>query len=280
MTVALEANEAARKVLIADDDPSVVKFLADRCTKMGFQVQTATDGLQALVMARRNPPDLLIVDINMPGLDGFSLSVHLLDSRGLPLEVIVITGESSEETIERCDGFGAVYVHKGPRLWNEVQSALGELFHNKPLVEERRGSPFRAGSGTNPRILVIDDDQDVLTFLESRLLKCGVQPLFARNGVSGFRIALREKPSIILSGYFMKEGDVKYLLWRLRSSPATAKIPVFVMSGCNLDEADEEAVKRDVCGKRGAIRVFHKPLDVEELFSALQEHCALEYRTA
>jgi CheY-like chemotaxis protein len=280
MTKALVENGTIPKLLIADDDPSVVKFLADRCTKMGFEVQTATTGLQALVMARRSAPDVMIADVNMPELDGLSLSVHLLDSRGKPLEVIVITGKSSEETIERCDSFGATYVHKGPRLWNAVQSALGELFPDLPRVEEARGSLFRTETSARPRILVVDDDPDVLAFLTSRLRKCGVEPLVAPDGVRAFRAALREKPTLILSDCFMKEGDVNYLLWRLRSTPATERIPLFVMSGRPFDEATEEALKRDVCGKRGALRVFKKPLDIDELFLALKEHCALEYSAA
>ena len=54
MTDTFEANRKI-KVLIADDDPNVVQFLADRCTRMGFEVRIATNGVQAAIMARQCP---------------------------------------------------------------------------------------------------------------------------------------------------------------------------------------------------------------------------------
>ncbi len=67
----------APKMLIADDDPAVVRLLANRCTKMGFDVETATNGIQALVQARRSPFDVVIIDVNMPHLDGLSICALL-----------------------------------------------------------------------------------------------------------------------------------------------------------------------------------------------------------
>jgi DNA-binding response OmpR family regulator len=279
MTHPLEEARAGPKLLIADDDPSVLKFLADRCTKMGFDVQTAATGLQALVMARQCPPDVMIVDVNMPGLDGLTLSVQLLDSRGKPLEIIVISGGHSEETPQRCESFGVLYVNKGPDLWTSVQCGLAELFPELKIIEESGKSSFRVATSSQPRILLIDEDQDVWTLLSSRLRKCGVEVSVASGGVSGFRLALREKPSLILSEYSMRDGDLNYLLWRLRSAPATDQIPVFVMSERNFDQIAIDRLKADVCGKRGALRLFKKPLDIDELFLAIKKHCALEYNS-
>ena len=70
MTNLAEASHKAPKVLIADDDPAIVKLLADRCAKMGFAVETAANGMQLLIKARRNHPDIMIIDVNMPELDG------------------------------------------------------------------------------------------------------------------------------------------------------------------------------------------------------------------
>lgn len=278
MTRPLATDNVVPKVLIADDDPSVVRFLAERCTKMGFEVQTATSGLQALVMARRSPPDVMIVDVNMPELDGLSLSLHLLDSRGNPLELIVVTGKPSNEIADRCDSFGATYVSKGPRFGNEVQSALASLFPDtRPLEGPGNTSLFRGEVRSKSRILIVDDDPAVESFLKSRFIKCGIEPLFAVDAISGFRAALREKPSIILSEYKMIKGSVNYLLWRLRSNRETERIPLFIATGCLIDEATEELLKRDVCGKPGALRVFRKPIDVSEVFLALKEHCDLNY---
>ena len=99
-------------MLIADDDPSVVSALAIECARMGSKVDTANNGLQALMKANKNKPDILVIDVNMPEVDGLSVCAHLLDPAKQPMNVIVVTGSRDLETIERCENFGAFYTKK------------------------------------------------------------------------------------------------------------------------------------------------------------------------
>src|SRR5450755_625000 len=103
MTDVIEATRSAPKILIADDDPDIVRLLADRCVKMGFQVETAANGMQMLIKARRSHPDIMIVDVNMPEMDGISVCSRLLNPGSKPVEVVVVTGSSDQETAERCE---------------------------------------------------------------------------------------------------------------------------------------------------------------------------------
>ena len=123
----LEAD-LSPSVLIADDDPAVVSFLGSRCQKAGFRVSTACDGMEMLTKARQIHPDVLIVDVNMPELDGISASCRLLDPSSRPVEVIVVTGSSSRETVERCESLGMFYSRKGPDLWKQIADALIEIY--------------------------------------------------------------------------------------------------------------------------------------------------------
>ena len=80
MTDMTEGGKAAPpKALIADDDPAIVSLLADRLAKMGFSVDTATNGIQLLFKARRSHPDIIIVDVNMPELDGLEACLRFLE---------------------------------------------------------------------------------------------------------------------------------------------------------------------------------------------------------
>ena len=128
MTNLAEAGHKAPKVLIADDDPAIVKLLADRCAKMGFAVETATNGMQLLIKARRNHPDIMIIDVNMPELDGLTVCTRLLNPGSKPVEVLVVTGSSDPETEERCESLGLFYGRKGPEFWKNVEAALAEIF--------------------------------------------------------------------------------------------------------------------------------------------------------
>ncbi len=277
MSDILEARNRVPKVLIADDDPGIVKFLADRCADMGFEVQTATNGLQAMIIARRSPPDVLIVDVNMPEVDGLSVCLHLL-SPGGSFDVIVVTGSSNPETVERCKSLGAYYARKGPDLWDSVRSALTNIFHNMPntIVEGTNRHPLHTKVWIRPRVLVVDDDPDVEKFLSSRLRKSGVDTLYASDCTKGFRLACKEQPSVIISDFFMPNGDALYLLTQLRNTAATANIPFIVMSGRPLDKLIEQSLQRQICGRPGAARILSKQFDTQELFAAIQKFCAFD----
>jgi CheY-like chemotaxis protein len=277
MTEISKESRQAPKMLIADDDPSIVRLLADRCARMGFEVETATNGIQALLKAKRSRPDILIIDVNMPEVDGLSVCSHLLDPAKNPLDVIVVTGNRDPETLERCEGFGAFYTRKGPDFWTSLISALVEIF---PDQEGKIRQPGAQSAGaevrSRSRVLLVDDDSEVGAFLASRLRKRGVETLFASDATQGYRMACRDEPSVIVSDYFMPDGDARYFLSRLRSTPATASIPFIVLSGRHFNELTEQNLMREISGHPGAAYVFRKSFDTSELFAALQKFCGFE----
>jgi CheY-like chemotaxis protein len=265
-------------MLIADDDPAIVRMLADRCAGVGFEVETATNGLQALIKANRSHPDIMIIDVNMPEADGLTVCARLLDPTKRSLNVVVVTGSRETETVERCEGFGAFYVRKGPEFWDSLASALTETFPRMmDQIAKLRRQPMGAEMRERPRVLLIDDDTDVKEFLSSRLEKCGVELLHAPDIAHGYRMACRETPSVIISDYFLPNGGIPYLLSRLRTTPATENIPLFALTGRNLDEITKQGLTQEVLGKPGAARVFRKSFDTDELFGALQKLCGFEY---
>jgi DNA-binding response OmpR family regulator len=68
-------------ILVADDDADILSFVVPSLERAGFQVQEAHDGLQALRLIVKAPPDLAILDIGMPGLDGHAV-LRILQSQG------------------------------------------------------------------------------------------------------------------------------------------------------------------------------------------------------
>jgi CheY-like chemotaxis protein len=269
-----ESVDAAPKMLIADDDPSILRLLADRCIRMGFAVETARNGLQTLVKASHGKPDILLIDINMPEVDGLSVCAHLLDSGRRPLHVVVVTGSEDQETVERCEGFGVSYTRKGTGFWNELETALSEIYPGlADGIKRSRLNVEAVGVRARPRVLLVDDDADVRNFLGERLEKCGVDVLYAADATQGYRLACREEPTVVVSDYFMPDGDAQYLLTRLRTTPETANIPVIVLSGKGLGEIVQRALKREIRGHRGAAHILRKSEDISELFTTVQRYC-------
>jgi diguanylate cyclase (GGDEF)-like protein len=102
-----------KKILIADDDPSSVRYIGE-LLKSGYEVYVAGDGVAALDLARRIRPDLMLLDVMMPGMDGFSLCSEIKKEDSLAnIPVVFITARSEPDDIVRgFDVGGQDYIAK------------------------------------------------------------------------------------------------------------------------------------------------------------------------
>ena len=117
------------KILLADDDSKLLMALKIRLEKAGAEVVTATDGYNSLAKARTEKPDLLILDINMPAGDGFSVLERLEKTpSGHSLPVIYLTGDHSNRLDEMAEDLGAYAIFHKPvnsrQLIEAVYNAL------------------------------------------------------------------------------------------------------------------------------------------------------------
>ena len=85
---------AKRKILLVDDEPSVLKLVTRRLQVNNYEVVTATDGVQALDIVAKIKPDLIISDIMMPNMDGYTFIRKLREQHGLShIPVIILTAK-------------------------------------------------------------------------------------------------------------------------------------------------------------------------------------------
>ena len=102
----MEASEHPGEILIVEDTPSSLKLLADLLTREGYAVRLAPDGELALWSAQSRPPELILLDVRMPGIDGFEVCRRLKqmpDLRDVP--VIFLSAQS--DTDDKVRGFQA-----------------------------------------------------------------------------------------------------------------------------------------------------------------------------
>jgi CheY-like chemotaxis protein len=258
-------------VLVVDDDPIIRDYLSARCSQAGLNVEVAGDGLRALLKVSKEDPDLLILDLHLPDVEGFRVCERLTDPKYRPLPVIMLTASSDEETIRRCEELGAVYVQKGPQLWDELSLAMRSIFETSK-ANDKLGATEAPRA---PKVLLVDDDVVILKGLTSRLAKYGIEAVTASNGMQAFWMALREKPDAIFTDYYMAGGDGHYLLSRIKSTPATKHIPVIVCSGSMRDAKARTPVERDLRGRGGAADFLIKPVSVETLLASLRCHAGI-----
>jgi len=89
------------RVLIVDDEPEIVRGLEDNLRFEGYQTATATDGREALAAAAREAPDLILLDVMLPGLSGWDVC-HALRGQGIDVPIIMLTARGEE--LDRING--------------------------------------------------------------------------------------------------------------------------------------------------------------------------------
>jgi diguanylate cyclase (GGDEF)-like protein len=128
-------------VLIADDDP-VVRVLAVRAlSALEFEVEEVEDGEQALAAAERSRPDLVILDVEMPRLDGFETCAELRRRPGCrELPVLIATGMADTASIDRALRVGASDFVKKPFDWQLLQHRVRFLMRASEASKELRST--------------------------------------------------------------------------------------------------------------------------------------------
>jgi two-component system OmpR family response regulator len=124
------------RLLVVDDEEQIVELLAASLRHAGFEVITTTRGADAVRIAERESPDLILLDVMMPGLDGFE-TVRRLRNEGLRMPVLFLTARDAvEDRIAGLTAGGDDYIPK--------PFSLGEVIARIRAVLRRSGAPVPA----------------------------------------------------------------------------------------------------------------------------------------
>ena len=89
----------SRKILVVDDEPQIIKVLKGYLEKAGFQVVTAGDGQMALQLFQREKPDFVILDLNLPGMDGLEICTAIRRESNVPILMLTARVEEADRII-------------------------------------------------------------------------------------------------------------------------------------------------------------------------------------
>jgi len=89
----------SKKILVVDDEPKIVEICSDYLKASGFEVVTASDGAKGLAAARREKPDLVVLDLMMPGIDGLDVCRALRRENNVPIIMLTARVEESDKLI-------------------------------------------------------------------------------------------------------------------------------------------------------------------------------------
>ena len=111
------------RVMVADDDALIRRTLSSALARGGFDVSTASDGLSALRLAKVDPPDIAVIDLNMP-MGGLEVVRQLKATYGATMFVAMLTGEDEDSTRDLCMEAGADAVLVKPMSPTELRRQL------------------------------------------------------------------------------------------------------------------------------------------------------------
>ena len=102
-----------KKILVVDDDPVIQRLLGEILGSEGYQILQAADGIDAMVIIRREKPDLVLLDIMMPHLNGYDVCRTIkFDSELKMIPVILLTARDQEVDMRMLNLMGIDYLHK------------------------------------------------------------------------------------------------------------------------------------------------------------------------
>jgi DNA-binding response OmpR family regulator len=125
------------RVLVVDDEPGIVAALREALAYWGYAVSTAQDGLQALDQVKAAQPHVVILDINMPGMDGMDVLRHLR-TFDPEVGVIMVSAQGDEETRQTALTLGAADYLRKPMRLEEVERSVARRLVTRVLRETLR----------------------------------------------------------------------------------------------------------------------------------------------
>ncbi len=130
------------RILIIEDDPRLTQMIGLQLKQAGYRVLSAENGFKGLQVARAESPDLILLDLMLPGIDGFEVLEQLRgDPENRDLPVVVISAKSGQADVETANRIGADGYLVKPFRTAELLAVL------RPLLDERQQEPGFLGTG-------------------------------------------------------------------------------------------------------------------------------------
>ena len=200
------------KILCVDDEPDILKYMYLTFRDAGYTVLLADDCESAIAQSRSERPDLIFLDLRLPGKDGYEVLKALRSDPSLASTPVVVVSVSDERA--------------------KAITAGARCYLIKPVGAENLLTTVRDVLASEIReALVVDDDPDTQRLLASHLAAHGIAVRTATDGLDALGKLVESTPSVILLDLGMPVMDGLEFLRHIQSDPVWNEIPVVILTG-------------------------------------------------
>ena len=250
------------KILVIDDDRMNCHLLHAVLTRHGYEVHTATSGLEGLNLFRQHAPRVTILDLRMPGMDGLTTlkEIRAIDPHA---PVIILGGGATEIQENQARALRVTdFVRKGLSL-DVLVEGVNRVVQQPARKQEGTGGPSAgAVADTGDTVLVVDDEQLVRDLLVQFLSLRGYRALGVKEGPEAISMVEQTSPDLILLDLMLPGMNGVEVLRRLRDKNFSGAI--IIVTGSYDEELLQDAWSLH------PQEVITKPIDLDKLLAMIQ----------
>jgi CheY-like chemotaxis protein len=246
-------------ILIIEDNMGNAHLMQRVLEREGYTVLLSDNGEEGLEIALEKNPDLILLDLALPGINGQDVARRLKTPNGLPdTPIVVVSSLPTDTVVKVVTAYGCDGLIGKPIDTREFATRITEY------LTSRIGSEMAPGE--KPTILMIEDNPNNARLMRRVLERQHFTVHHAEDGSSGFAMAQELLPDLILLDLGLPDVDGQTVAAHLKQSETLANIPIVVVSAWPAETASEMV---DAYGCEGYIA---KPIDTREFASQVSTY--------
>jgi CheY-like chemotaxis protein len=244
-------------ILIVDDDPDIVEGITAVLETRDYRLASAGDGIACMKLIREETPDLLILEMMMPRMDGFAVIRELRgDPKYVGLPIIILTTVIEDAAYRRYELETGLAMDV--QAYIEKPAPPDELLRHVTSVVDL------------PYIIVADDDPDIVAALTTVLESKPYQVSSAANGQSCLELVRKRKPDLLILDLLMPHMDGFAVIRELRSEPRFADLPIIILTTV-VEDASRRRYELETGQDMAVTRYMQKPVPPKMLLKQVDE---------
>lgn len=246
-----------KKILAVDDELDVLEYLASYLPLVGYELETASGGMEALAKVNAFRPDVILLDILMPGVDGMAV-LRDVKKHYPSIKVIIITATRTQKAELLAEGADDV-------LYKPLD--LTELSERVKLLLPAGGEAAAAGA-EYARLLIVEDETEISDYLKEIVFDpLGYEVYTAEDADKAYAVCKDKRPHIVIVDLAIPSTHHGYNLIQRLAHTADFPVPKsIIIATAALGNASDEL-------RRKGYPVIDKPIDYERLKERVFEAC-------